>query len=76
MFVGKTLISKVQKIPVKTWQEVYNTYEKSYNGLLVLNRDISMHQKHLHLLAMEIYKSVNNLNLQFTWIFLISVLFL
>ena len=76
MFVGKTLISKVQKIPFKTWQEVYNTYEKFYNGLLVLNRDISIHQKHLHLLAMEIYKSVNNLNLQFTWIFLISVLFL
>ena len=41
MFAGKTLISKVQKINFKTLQVVYNTYEKSYNELLILNRDIN-----------------------------------
>ena len=46
---------------------VYNTYKKSYNELLILNRDISIHQKHLHFLAKEVYKSVNNLNPQFMW---------
>ena len=46
---------------------VYNTYEKSYDELLISNRDISIHQKHLHFLATEIYKSVNNLNPQFMW---------
>ena len=62
MFAGKTLISKVQKIYFRTMQVVYNTYEKSYNELLILNRDISIHQKHLHCLATEIYQSFNNLN--------------
>ena len=41
MFAGKTLISKVQKIHFRTLQVVYNIYEKSYNELLILNRDIS-----------------------------------
>ena len=67
MFAGKSLISKVQKIHFRTLQVVYNTYEKSYNELLILNRDISIHQKHLHFLATEVYKSVNNLNPQFMW---------
>ena len=62
MFAGKTLISKVQKIYLRTMQMVYNTYEKSYNELLILKRDISIHQKHLHCLATEIYQSFNNLN--------------
>ena len=39
MFASKTLISKVQEI--KTLQVVYNTYEKSYNELLILIRDIN-----------------------------------
>ena len=33
----------------------------------MLNRDISIHQKHLHFLATGVYKSVNKLNLQFMW---------
>ena len=37
MFAGKTLISKVQKIHFRAFQEVYSTYEKSYNELLILN---------------------------------------
>ena len=41
MFAGKSLISKVQKIHFRTLQVVYNTYEKSYKGLLILNRDIN-----------------------------------
>ena len=69
MFAGKTQISKVQKTPFSTLQVVYNTYEKSYNGLLVLNRDISIHQKNLHFLDTKIYISVNNLNPQFTYIY-------
>ena len=75
MFADKSLISKVQKIHFRTLQMVYNTYEKSYNELLILKRDISIHQKHLHFLATEIYKSVNNLNPQFMWnYFIISTL--
>ena len=69
MFAGKTLISKLQKIHFKTLQvkNQDNTYEKSYNELLILNKDVSTHQKHLHFSAAEVYKSVNNLNPQFMW---------
>ena len=45
----------------------YNVYEKSYNDLLIFNRDITIHQKHLHFLATDVYKSVNNLNPEFMW---------
>ena len=65
MFAGKTLISIAQAIHFRTLQVVCNTYEKSHNEPLVLNRDISIHQKHLHFLATEVYKSVNNLNPKF-----------
>ena len=67
IFAGKTLISKVQKIHIRTLQVVCTTYEKSYHELFILNREISIHQKHLHFLVTEVYKSVNNLNPQFMW---------
>ena len=40
---------------------------KSYEDLLLTNDDISIHQNYLHFLAREIFKSINNLNLQFMW---------
>ena len=61
MFACKSLISKVRKIHFKALQVVYNGYEKSYNELFILNRDISIYQKHLHFLATEVFKSVINL---------------
>ena len=67
MFACKTLVSKVQKIQFRTMQVVYNKYEKSYNNLLIMNRDISIHQNHLPFLVTEVYKSANNLNPQFMW---------
>ena len=73
MFAGKTLISKVQKIYHKTLHAVLETYEKSYEDLLLMNDDISIHQNHLHFLATEIFNkssifnSINNLNPQFMW---------
>ena len=42
-------------------------HEKSYEDLLLMNYDMSLHQNDLPFLAREIFKSVNNLNLQFMW---------
>ena len=73
MFAGKTLISKVQKIYHKTLHAVLETYEKSYEDLLLMNDDISIHQNHLHFLATEIFNkssifnSINNLNPLLMW---------
>ena len=62
MFVGKTLISKVQKIYHKTLHAVLETYEKSYEDLLFINDDISIHQNHLHFLAPEIFNKSSVIN--------------
>ena len=47
MFAGKTLINKICKIHYRTLQEVYDDLNKSYDELLELNNDMSIHQRHL-----------------------------
>ena len=73
-FAGETSISKIQKIYYRTLHIVHETYTeiiwRSYEKTLtenLMNDDISIHQNHLHFLATEIFKSVNDLNLQFMW---------
>ena len=46
---------------------VYNDFNKSYDELLELNNDLSIHQRHLRYLATEMFKSIMHLNPQFTW---------
>ena len=46
---------------------VYNDFNKSYDELLELNNDLSIHQRHLRYLATEVFKSIMHLNPQFTW---------
>ena len=62
MFAGKTLINKICKIHDRTLQLVYNDFDKSYDELLELNRDRSIHQRHLRYLATELFKSIMHLN--------------
>ena len=67
MFAGKTLINKICKIHHRTLQAVYDDFDKSYDELLELNRDLSIHQKHLRYLAIEVFKSIMHLNPQCMW---------
>ena len=46
---------------------VYNEYNKSYEELLQLNNKVSVHQRHLHYLALEVFKSLMHLNPEFMW---------
>ena len=69
MFAGKSSIAKICKIHFRTLQIVYNNYDKSYQDLLNFSNDISIHQKHLRLLAIEVYKSLMNINPEFMWEF-------
>ena len=66
-FVGKTIIKKICKIHHGTLQLVYDYFNKSYNELLELNNDLSIHQSHLRYLVIEAFKSIMHLNLQFMW---------
>ena len=67
VFAGKTLINKVFKIQHRTLQVVYNEYNKSYQELLQLNNIVSIHQRHLQYLALEVFKSLMHLNPEFMW---------
>ena len=67
MFAGKTLINKICKIHHRTLQVVYDDFNKSYDLLLELNNDLSIYQRHLHYLAIEVFKSIMDLNPQFMW---------
>ena len=66
MFAGKLLISRAQKIHFRSAQVVHNTYDTTYDELLSMNSDVSIHQRHLRFLVAEVFKSVNNLNPHFT----------
>jgi len=67
MFAGKTLLNKICKIHHRTLQVVYDDYNASYDELLQLNNSLSIHQRHLRLLAIEVFKSIMHLNPQFMW---------
>ena len=67
MFTGKTLIDKICKIHHRQLQVVYNEYNKSYKELLQLNKNVSIHQRHLQYQALEVFKSLVHLNPEFMW---------
>ena len=58
MFASKTAITKILKIHYRKLQVVYSVYHKSSEELLQINKDISIHQKHLRFFVLEVYKSI------------------
>ena len=67
MLAGKALINKICKIHQRTLRVVYNEYNKSYGELLQLNNNVSIHQRHLQYLPLEVFKSFMHLNPEFMW---------
>ena len=67
MFANKSSIDKNLKIHKRALQIVYDVYDESYENLSNRSDDISIYQKHLRYLAIEVYKSVTMLNPGFTW---------
>ena len=67
MFAGKTSINKICKIHHRTLQVIHNDYQKSYDELLDINKDVNIHQKHLRILALEVFKSITHVNPEFMW---------
>ena len=68
MDVCKQIFS-ILKIQKRTLQIVYDIYDETYENLLNRSDDISIHQKHLQYLAIEVYKSLTKLNPGFIWNF-------
>ena len=69
MLANKSSIDKILKIHKRTLQIVYDVYDESYENLLSRSDDISIHQKQLRYLAIEVYKSLTMLNPGFMWNF-------
>ena len=67
MFVSKTALHKILKTYYRTLQVVYSKYQKPYEELLQIHKDISIHQKHLCILVLEVYKSIMKFNTEFLW---------
>ena len=67
MFASKTVINKNFENYYRTLQVVYSEYHKSYEELLQINKGISIHQKHLPILALEVYESIMHFNPEFMW---------
>ena len=68
MFCRKTLYSKIEKILHKTLKAIYESND-TYENLLLQSNTVSLHQRHLIFLMIEIYESISQLNPQFMWSF-------
>ena len=55
---------------------VHNTDDTTYDEPLSMNSDVSIHQRHLHFLVTEAFKSVNNLNPHYMWDYFKMIFFL
>ena len=69
MFTSKNSMMKINKIHRRTLRVVYDDYNSTYEELLASHNDISIHQKHLKHLAVEVYKLLMNMNPEFIWPF-------
>ena len=58
---SNTLINKICQIQHRILQVVYGDFNKSYE-LLELNNDLSIDQRHLRYLGIEVFKSIMHLN--------------
>ena len=68
LFCRKTLYSKIEKTHHKTFKVIYESND-TYENLLLQSNTVSVHQRHLRFLMIEIYKSISQLNPQFMWSF-------
>ena len=55
------------KIHHRSLQVIHNDYQKSYDELLEINKDVNINQKHLRILAVEVFKSIMHFNPEFIW---------
>ena len=72
MFCRKNSYIKIQKLHLKTLRVIYQSNE-SYERLLEISNKLSIHQRHLRFLLVEIYKSASNVNPEFMWQYFISL---
>ena len=61
MFCGRRLNAKISHIHERSLRFVYDDYSSSFIELLKKNNSVSIHHRNVQLVAIEMYKILNNL---------------
>ena len=62
MLCGKGSQDKLEKINDRALRPAYSDYSSSYKDLLANSRVTTIHVQSVRILALEVYKTLNNLN--------------
>ena len=62
MLCGKGSQDKLEKINERTLGLAYSDYSSSYKDLLANSKETTIHVQSVRILALEVYKTLNNLN--------------
>ena len=62
MFCSRTANRRINNIHERSLRIVSDDYVSTFDNLLILNSDVTIHQRNLQLLATEIYKMLNKLS--------------
>ena len=66
MFSSASSLKKIENLQKRALGFLYNNYEISYEELLLKSNRAAMNVNRLRILCTEIYKTINNLNPDFT----------
>ena len=74
MFHDRKSYNKMNKIHERALRIIHKDITSNFECLLIKSNSMSVHQRNLQLLLIEIYKSINNLNPSFmAEVFVINV---
>ena len=62
MFCSKTSDNSIDKTHKRALRVLYNSFDKSLEELLQIDGSVTIHQRNLRTLMIEVYKSINRLN--------------
>ncbi len=65
IFVEKTCTKKIKDIQEKAFRFMFNDKSSTYSSLLEICNYTILHIRHIKVIASEVFKSLNNLNLNF-----------
>ena len=65
MFYSRSINNKISRLHEKALRIVYCDFKSSFEGLLLKDNSISIHERNIQSLALEIYKFLNGLSLSF-----------
>ena len=65
MFHDRNLNNKINKMHLRALRIAYRDYESDFETLLKRDNSVTVHQRNLRLLMVEIYKTKENLNPEF-----------